>query len=45
MIGSEWILGYQPTFGLFRTEMKTLKRTPELSAHWFREMARRNAVA
>jgi beta-glucosidase len=40
----EWIFGYQPKFGLFRTDMKTLQRTPKLSAHWFREMARRNAV-
>jgi beta-glucosidase len=38
-------MGYQPKFGLFRSDIKTLKRTPKLSAHWFREMARRNAVA
>jgi hypothetical protein len=41
----EWIFGYQPKFGLFWVETNTLKRTPKLSAHWFREMARRNAVA
>jgi len=28
----EWILGYEPKFGLFRTDMKTLQRTPKLSA-------------
>ena len=41
----EWILGFEPKFGLFRTDMTTLERTPKLSARWFREMARCNAVA
>jgi beta-glucosidase len=41
----EWFMGVQPKFGLFRTDMKTLQRTPKLSAAWFRETARRNAVA
>ena len=29
----EWIFGYEPKFGLLRTDMKTLKCTPTLSAH------------
>jgi beta-glucosidase len=41
----EWIFGHEPKFGLFRVEAKTLKRTPKMSASWFRETARRNAVA
>jgi beta-glucosidase len=40
----EWFMGTQPKFGLFRTDMKTLQRTPKLSAQWFCEVARRNAV-
>jgi beta-glucosidase len=40
----EWVFGYEPKFGLCRTDMQTLERTPKLSAQWFREMARRNAV-
>ena len=38
-------MGTQPKFGLFRVDMKTLQRTPKSSAVWFRETARRNAVA
>ena len=41
----EWFMGFEPKFGLFRTDMTTLERTPKLSARWFREMARCNAVA
>jgi beta-glucosidase len=41
----EWIFGHEPKFGLFRVEAKTLKQTPKMSASWFRETARRNAVA
>ena len=31
-------------FGLIYVDFDTLKRTPKLSAEWFREAARRNAV-
>jgi beta-glucosidase len=31
-------------YGLIYVDFKTLKRTPKLSAQWFREAARRNAV-
>src|SRR5262245_34422366 len=41
----EWIYGYGNRFGLIYVDFKTQKRTPKLSAEWFREVARRNAVA
>src|SRR5499426_393608 len=41
----EWIYGYGNRFGLIYVDFQTLKRTPKLSASFFRETARRNAVA
>jgi beta-glucosidase len=41
----EWINGYGERFGLVYVDFKTQKRTPKLSAQWFSETARRNAVA
>jgi beta-glucosidase len=32
-------------YALVHVDLKTLKRTPKLSAAWYREAARRNAVA
>ncbi|MBP7621052.1 MAG: beta-glucosidase [Gemmatimonadales bacterium] len=40
----EWINGYGDRFGLVHVDYKTQKRTPKLSASWYREAARRNAV-
>ncbi len=40
----EWIYGYGNRFGLVYVDFQTLERTPELSAEWFREAARRNAL-
>ena len=40
----EWTDGYTTRFGLVYVDFETLKRTPKLSADWFREAARRNAV-
>ena len=40
----EWINGYGDRFGLVHVDFKTQKRTPKLSASWYREAARRNAV-
>jgi len=41
----EWMDGFGNRFGLTYVDFKTQKRTPKLSAQWFRETARRNAVA
>jgi beta-glucosidase len=41
----EWINGYGDRFGLVHVDFKTQKRTPKLSAQWYREAARRNAIA
>jgi beta-glucosidase len=40
----EWINGYGDRFGLVYVDFKTQERTLKLSAEWFREAARGNAV-
>lgn len=40
----EWGDGFGTRFGLVYVDFETLERTPKLSAAWFREAARRNAV-
>ncbi|HEY6366459.1 MAG TPA: GH1 family beta-glucosidase [Candidatus Binatia bacterium] len=40
----EWTDGFGTRFGLVYMDFKTQKRTPKLSATWFREAAARNAV-
>ncbi|MGP1682573.1 MAG: GH1 family beta-glucosidase [Giesbergeria sp.] len=40
----EWSGGFGTRFGLIYVDYKTQKRTPKLSAAWFKEAARRNAV-
>jgi len=40
----EWSDGYGNRFGLIHVDFKTQQRTPKLSAQWFREASRRNAV-
>jgi beta-glucosidase len=40
----EWVAGYGDRFGIIYVDFETLQRTPKLSAAWFRESARQNAV-
>jgi beta-glucosidase len=40
----EWTAGFGNRFGLVYVDFKTQKRTPKLSAQWFREAAARNAT-
>jgi beta-glucosidase len=40
----EWTAGYGNRYGLVYVDFKTQKRTPKLSAEWFRETARQNRV-
>jgi beta-glucosidase len=41
----EWSDGLKRTYGLYRVDFKTLQRTAKLSASFYRETIRRNAVA
>jgi beta-glucosidase len=40
----EWTAGFGNRYGLVYVDFKTQKRTPKLSAVWFREVARRNML-
>ena len=40
----EWSSGYGTRFGLIRVNFATLKRTPKMSASFYREVSERNAV-
>lgn len=40
----EWAEGLSKRFGLYHTDFETQQRTPKLSAAWFRELTRRNAL-
>jgi beta-glucosidase len=40
----EWKYGYQKRFGLYYVDFKTQKRTPKLSAKYYQELIRRNAM-
>jgi beta-glucosidase len=40
----EWADGYSKRFGIHYVDFKTQKRTPKLSADWYREVIQRNAV-
>jgi beta-glucosidase len=40
----EWIYGYGNRFGIIYVDFETLERKPKLSAAWFKEAARQNAV-
>jgi beta-glucosidase len=41
----EWSDGLKRTYGLYRVDFRTRQRTPKLSASFYRETIRRNAVA
>ncbi|MEH0194349.1 GH1 family beta-glucosidase [Caulobacter sp. CCNWLY153] len=41
----EWGEGYSKRFGIHHTDYKTLKRTPKLSARWYADVIRSNALA
>jgi len=41
----EWEDGYNRRFGIVHTDFATQKRTPKLSARWYSEVIRRNALA
>jgi beta-glucosidase len=40
----EWADGYSKRFGIHYVDFKTQKRTPKLSAEWYRQVIRQNAV-
>ncbi|MGR6330387.1 GH1 family beta-glucosidase [Sphingomonas sp. XXL09] len=40
----EWADGYTKRFGIHYVDFATQKRTPKLSARWYREVIRRNAL-
>lgn len=40
----EWTDGYSKRFGIHYVDFETHKRTPKLSAEWYREVIARNAV-
>ena len=40
----EWAYGYEPRFGIVRTDYRTLRRIPKRSALWYKEMIANNGV-
>ena len=40
----EWIYGFEERFGLYRVDFDTLRRTPKLSASFYRNVIARNAI-
>jgi beta-glucosidase len=40
----EWADGYTKRFGIHHVDFRTQKRTPKLSAAWYKEVIRRNAL-
>jgi beta-glucosidase len=40
----EWADGYSKRFGLHYVDFKTMKRTPKLSAEWYKDVIARNAL-
>ena len=40
----EWVLGYDPTFGLVAVDLETFERRPKPSATWLGAIARANRI-
>ena len=40
----EWADGYSKRFGIHYVDFKTLKRTPKLSAEWYKQVIAHNTV-
>jgi beta-glucosidase len=40
----EWSDGFEKRFGLYRVDFNTQRRTPKLSASFYREIIERNTV-
>jgi beta-glucosidase len=40
----EWVFGYGIRFGLFYMDYDTLKRTPKMSAEYFKQIAKSNVL-
>ena len=40
----EWIFGYEQRFGVYHVDFQTQKRTPKMSAAFFRDVVARNAI-
>jgi len=40
----EWIFGYEKRFGLYHVDFETQRRTPKLSAAFYRDVVARNAI-
>jgi beta-glucosidase len=40
----EWHDGYATRFGIVHINYRTQRRTPKLSASWYTEVMRRNAI-
>ena len=40
----EWIYGFDKRFGLYQVDFETQRRTPKLSAAFYRDVVARNAI-
>jgi beta-glucosidase len=40
----EWIFGFEKRFGIYRVDFDTLRRTPKLSASFYRDVIAKNAI-
>ena len=40
----EWIFGFEKRFGLYHVDFDTQRRTPKLSAAFYRDVVARNAI-